>query len=91
MKRTILYLGFLFVIACGGAVDAPAPEGADHPPDEYRAGISVADTGEAGECWRCADRAWRNVCVVPAVRAPDAESCLHCGEHCVSDTDAGGD
>lgn len=47
---------------------------------------------DGGDCWRCADRAWRNVCVTPAERAPDSESCLHCAEHCVSDPpDAAGE
>ncbi len=90
----VLLLGLLTATGCGGTIDAPAP--ADASPDVAQAqdGASPEAAAEAGQeagdaCWRCADRAWRNVCVVPATVAPDAESCLHCGEHCVSD--AGGE
>ena len=76
-----LYGTIAFVLAaCGGTVE-PGPGASDAAADVH---ADVATDADAG-CWRCADRAWRNVCVVPAERAPDSESCLHCGEHCVSD------
>lgn len=95
MRHLLTYSVALFVVACGGSVDPTTPTASDDLGPTVIAAPDVApgqvDAGDGGGCWRCADRAWRNVCVVPAVRADDAVSCLMCGEHCVSDPpDAGG-
>jgi len=91
---SVLLAASLTLFACGGAT-TPAPEPSEDAgaPAALDAGAEVGtdaradarDGGDGGDCWRCADRAWRNVCVVPAKQGTDAESCLHCGEHCVSD------
>jgi len=49
MTRTIIAMGFSFVLAaCGGAVDATDDTSTEtHQPDEYRAIIPLADSGAA--------------------------------------------
>lgn len=59
--------------------------------DAHPALCDCPEYHDAGGCWRCTDRAWRNVCVTPAELGTDALSCLMCGEHCDSTADAGGE
>lgn len=94
MKRALL-AALLTLFACGGSTDATdyhndagdaaALDGATFSPDASPDAGGEVDAG----CWRCADRAWRNVCTHPAEVADDAMSCLMCGEHCNSTPDAG--
>jgi len=89
MRHTAtIALGLVLTMACGGSVTADA-DGTGSPPTDSLRPMLLVDGGvdakpDADSCWRCADRAWRNVCIVPAVRGTDAESCVHCGEHCDS-------
>jgi hypothetical protein len=89
--RIALLASVTLLLACGGTVETPSPSDAateaDAPTDTFKeGGVSPEASPDADGCWKCADRAWRNTCVVPATIAPDAESCLHCGEHCDSGT-----
>lgn len=87
MRTPALLIALLTLLACGGSVPPTHPPDAatDAATQDAAPSDALAPDAADGACWRCADRAWRNVCVVPAERAPDSESCLHCGEHCVSD------
>jgi len=86
----LAYLGAVLVLCLTGCAGQVAPTSETAEPTQAPAAPLDAPTvvpslpSQPIQCWRCADRAWRDTCVVPATRAPDAESCLHCGEHCDS-------
>jgi hypothetical protein len=89
---TDFFLALALLAGCGSVAPEPATDAGTDAPVVVESGAQDAPAEAAdGACWRCADRAWRNVCVVPSEVATDAESCLHCGEHCNSTPDASGE
>lgn len=85
--RLLLPLLVVALVACGardglGTTRDEPLDAAPTSPQDASVDASGPEGARDAGCWRCADRAWRNVCVEPAVRAPDSESCARCGEHC---------